>query len=64
MDHLGAVNLAQGTGIIFMTEHVDNTGPCGGINHKSALMVQKLYHIPMVVRSTSRDRLGELSWTS
>ena len=50
LDHLGASGMAQDTAVIFTTDHGDLTGAHGGMHDKSALMVQELYHIPMVMR--------------
>lgn len=56
---LDSLGLADNTLVVFTTDHGDLTGAHGGLHDKSAMMVEELYHVPLVVRWPDGRHAGE-----
>ena len=50
LSHLQARGLAEDTAVVFTTDHGYLTGAHGGMHDKNAVMVQELYHVPLILR--------------
>lgn len=58
LDTLAQLGLDQNTVVIFSSDHGDLTGAHGGLHDKSAMMVEELYHVPLIVRWPGGVRSG------